>query len=90
MQATTQHAPGGHIPLSLQLVTWKKPVMIVKILFSLITIPLKLYKVHSILKSGKGGERRRGSRFGLEVSSIDSNKGSPAGLQEVGGVEVQL
>lgn len=75
----------AHIPQSRQLVTWKKPVMIVKILFSLITIiPRKVYKVHSILKSGKGGERRRGSRFGLEGSSVDSNKGSPAGLGEVG------
>jgi hypothetical protein len=52
-EATTQFAPGTHS--FLQLITWKKPVMIVKILFSLITItiPLKLYKVHSILKWGK-------------------------------------
>lgn len=61
--------------------------MIVKILFSLIIIiiPLKLYKVHSILKSGEDGERRTGSQFGLEASSVKSNKGSPAGLEEVGG-----
>lgn len=60
--------------------------MIVKILFSItIIIPLKLYKVHSILKNGKGGERRRGSQSGLEASTVDSNKGSPAGLKEVGG-----
>lgn len=60
--------------------------MTVKILFSLIIIiPLKLYKVHSILKSGEGGDRRRGSQFGLEASSVNSNKGSPAGQEEVGG-----
>lgn len=60
--------------------------MIIKILFSLITIiiPLKLYKVHSILKSGRGGERG-GSQFGQEASSVDSNKDSPAGLGEAGG-----
>lgn len=47
----TQSMHWGHTLLQgLQLVTWKKPVRIVKI-FSLITIiPLKLYKVHSILK----------------------------------------
>lgn len=60
--------------------------MIVKILFSLITIiiPRKLYKVHSILKSGEGRERGRGSRFGPAASSVDSDRGSPAGLGEVG------
>ena len=44
----------------------------VKILFSLITIiiPLKLYKVHSMLKSGGAGERRRGSQFGLESDAL--------------------
>lgn len=59
--------------------------MIVKILFSLITIiPLKLYKVHSILRVAGGGAGR-GSRFVLEASSVGSDKGSPAGLGEVGG-----
>lgn len=44
------YALGTRVFQGLQLVTWKKPVRIVKI-FSLITIiPLKLYKVHSILK----------------------------------------
>lgn len=58
--------------------------MIVKILFSLITIiPLKLYKVHSNTWSGR--RVGRGSRFVLEASSVDSDKGSPAGLGEVGG-----
>lgn len=57
--------------------------MIVKILFSLITIiiPLKLYKVHSILKSGWGGG---GSQFGLEASSADSHEEAQLG-QEAGG-----
>ena len=27
----------------------------------------------------------RGSQFGLEASSVNSNKGSPAGQEEVGG-----
>lgn len=60
-------------------------VVVVKILFSLITviIPQKLYKVHSILRSG--GDRRRGGPFGLEASPVDSNKGSPAGLGDTGG-----
>lgn len=46
----TKYALGTRSFQGLQLVTWKKPVRIVKI-FSLITIiSLKLYKVHSILK----------------------------------------
>lgn len=58
--------------------------MIVKILFSLITIiPLKLYKVHSILRVAGGWGEEAG--FVLEASSVDSDKGSPAGLGEVGG-----
>lgn len=88
MQATTQNLYQGYVPF--RVCSWllgKSQLMIVKILFSLITIiiPLKLYKVHSILKSEKGGESWRRSQFGLEASSVESNKGSPAGLREVGG-----
>lgn len=61
--------------------------MIVKILFSLITIiPLKLYKVHSILKSGGV---RRGSQFGLEASSVTGTKEAQLGWERLG-VEVWL
>lgn len=83
MRAAAQSVSQGHVPLSRQL------VMIVKILFSLITviIPQKLYKVHSILRGG--GDRRRGGPFGLEASPVDSNKGNPAGLGDMG-VEVRL
>lgn len=48
--------------------------MTVKILFFLITIiPLKLYKVHSILKGSKGDGmgRKLVCQFGLEASSVD-------------------
>lgn len=88
MQATTQNLYQGYVPF--RVCSWllgKSQLMIIKILFSLITIiiPLKLYKVHSILKSEKGGESWRRSQFGLEASSVESNKGSPAGLREVGG-----
>lgn len=88
MQATTQSLYQGYVPFRVcSLLLGKSQLIIVKILFSLITIiiPLKLYKVHSILKSGKGGESWRRSQFGLEASSVESNKGSPAGLREVGG-----